>query len=441
MRQTRQMLTRVGLFAAATSAALLFAGQGLAQTVVQYTGSLMIGFGDSDNTGDLANNSVPICAVNGSPFAPATFGSLPVYGRATQTAGGALTFHAHGRGDGGGPQVESLKGGAEVRVAATCNVQVPPFLNPRLRSRIQAAQEIFPGIKGDFQGNLVPNTPMGVFVTPTPMVAPTWMVGPGQGNSFAGPVLNTPIPFFAGAGAVRITKGANNYGGAIQYQGGGGVQLGINTTLMTGGGATVMNFGLVRYVNGFLPTDPTLFGTDATGKFGPGATTMFPNGAIVGNQRTMALRTPGGVTINQQGKIVTALGGNTVTPMAPGGPALRSPVNFQGAFFQWTTGQVRHTDMVGDFVTMRTAMGFDDTSLTPGTAPFGTTRKLQLVSPWSASIKRVGPFGLPVPQLGFGGLAVLNLDITPAPEPGAVAMLGIGALGLAGLVGLRRRGN
>ncbi len=436
MRQTREKLTRIGILAAATTASLLIAGlharQGMAQTVVQYTGSLMIGFGDSDNPTDLANNAIPICAVNGNPFAPATFGSLPVYGRANQTAAGALTFSAHGRGDGAGPQVESLKGGAEVRIAATCNVQVPPFLNPRLRSRIQAAAEIFPGIRGDWAGT---------FMTPTPMVAPTWMVGPAQGNSFAGAVLNTPIPFYAGNGAVRITKGANNYGGAIQYQGAGGVQLGINTTIMTGGGMTLMTFGVARYVNGFLPTDPTVFGTDATGKFGPGATTMFPNGLIAGQQRTMALRTPGGATINAQGKIVTLLGGNTVTPMGAGGPALRSPVNFQGAFFQWTTGMVRHTDMVGDFVTIRTATGFDRqppfTIMDP--APYGTTRKLQLVSPWSASIRKVGPFGLPVPNLGFGGVAVLNLDITPAPEPGTVAMVGLGALGVAGLARLRRR--
>ena len=430
MRQTREKLMRIGILAAATTATLLFAGQGMAQTVVQYTGSLMIGFGDSDNPLDVSNNAIPICAVNGSPFAVATFGSLPVYGRANQTAAGALTFAAHGRGDGAGPQVESLRGGAEVRVPATCNVQVPPFLNPRLRSRIQAAGEIFPGIRGPWAGT---------FMTPTPMVAPTWMVGPGQGHSFAGAVLNQPVPFYAGNGADRITKGPNNYGGAIQYQGGGGVQLGINVTVMTPGGGPLATFGIVRYVNGFLPTDPTVFGTDATGVDGPFPTVAFPNGLIAGIKRTMALRTPGGATINQQGKIVTLLGGNTVTPM--GGPSLISPVDFQGAFYQWTTGMVRHTDMVGDFVTIRTATGFNRTPAAPlfGTAMYGTTRKLQLVSPWSASIKKAGPFGLPVPNLGFGGVAVLNLKITPAPEPGMLAMVGLGALGVAGLARLRRR--
>lgn len=431
MRQTREKLMRIGILAAAT-ATLLFAGQGLAQTVVQYRGSLMIGFGDSDNPLDVANNAIPICAVNGSPFAVATFGSLPVYGRATQTAAGALTFAAQGAGDGAGPQVDSLKGGAEVRVPATCNVQVPPFLNPRLRSRIQAAGEKFPGIKGPWAGT---------FMTPTPMVAPTWMVGPGQGFAFGGAVLNQPVPFYAGGGADRITKGPNNYGGAIQYQGGGGVQLGINVTVMTPGGGPLATFGIVRYVNGFLPTDPTVFGTDATGVNGPFPTlpAAFPNGLIAGVKRTMALRTPGGATINQQGKIVTLLGGNTVTPM--GGPSLISPVDFQGAFYEWTTGMVRHTDMIGDFVTIRTATGFDRTPAAPlfGTAVHGTTRKLQLVSPWSASIKKAGPFGLPVPNLGFGGVAVLNLKITPAPEPGTLAMVGLGALGVAGLARLRRR--
>lgn len=434
MHPSRRWLKRVGSIAAAATT-MLCAGPGLAQTVVQYTGSLMIGFGDADNPTDVSNDAVPICAVKGNPFAKHTFGSLRVYGRANQTAMGALTFSAHGRGDGNGPQVESLKGGATVKVPATCNVAVPPFLNPRLRSRIQAAGEIFPGIKGDFVGL----TNMGAYVTPTPVVAPTWMVGPGQGNSFPGAVLNTPIPFFGGFGGVQIQKGANNYGGAIQYQGGGGVQLGINTTLMTIGGGPVNNFGQVPYANGFLPTDPSIFGTDATGRFGPGATTMFPNGVIVGNQRTFALRTPGGVTINQQGRIKTV--GGLQTPTGMGQPII-SPVLFQGAFFQWTTGMVKASDALGDFVTIRTATGYDRqapfTAMNP--APYGTTRKLQLVSPWSASIRKNGPFGLPVPTLGFGGVAVLKLDITPAPEAGSVAMLGLGVVGLAGLATLRRRG-
>ena len=44
-----------------------------------------------------------------------------------------------------------------------------------------------------------------------------------------------------------------------------------------------------------------------------------------------------------------------------------------------------------------------------------------------------------MPQLGFGGLAVLSLNIQPAPEPTAIAMLGVGVAGVAGLAALRRR--
>ena len=85
MRPSRHWLTRVGS-AAAIATTLLCAGPGLAQTVVQYTGSLMIGFGDPDNPTDISNDAVPICAVKGNPFAKHTFGSLRVYGRANQTA-------------------------------------------------------------------------------------------------------------------------------------------------------------------------------------------------------------------------------------------------------------------------------------------------------------------------------------------------------------------
>lgn len=420
----RQKLILIGLLA---TASLLIAGQGLAQTVVQYTGSLMIGFGDSDNFGlpvpERSNNAIPVCAVNGNPFLPYTFGSLPVYGRATQMGAGpgaTLMFKGHGRPFSAG-QTPSLQGGAERRAPATCNVAVPPFANPRLRSRIQAAGEIFPGTRGPWQGT---------GMTAIPAVSPDWTVGPNQGFDFPGANLVTTVPFFGGNGAVSVNKGPNNYGGAIQYQGGGGVQLGVNVATMTPGGMTLMTFGVVNYINGFLPTDPTIMGTDATGVDAPTTATSYPNGLIAGRLATMAFRTPGPMgTVNQQGNII-------VHPslMVP----IVSPVAFNGAFFEWTTGTARHSDMVGDFVTNRSAMG-QDVAVVGG--PAGTTRRLQLVSPWSASIKLVGPFGLPIPQLGFGGLAVLRLNIQPAPEPGLIAMLGIGVVGIAGLAAMRRRGH
>lgn len=422
----RHKLILVGLLAAAS---FVVATQGSAQTVVQYTGSLMIGFGDSDNFGlpvpEISNNAIPVCAVNGNPFLAYTFGSLPVYGRAVQGGAGGpgatLMFKGHGFPFSG--QTPSLQGGAERRAPSTCNVAIPPFANPRLRSRIQAAGEIFPGTRGPWAGT---------FMTAAPGAAPDWTVGPAQGFNFGGMTLFTPVPMFGGNGGVTVKKGANNFGGAIQYQGAGGVQLGINAATMTPMGAALMTFGLVPYINGFLPTDPTIMGTDATGVDFTGAAlpismgTTFPDGLLAGRRGAMAFRTPGPMgTVNQHGVIATNMGVQII-----------SPVNFVGAFFEWTTGTARHSDMVGDFVTNRTAMG-QDIAVVGG--PNGTTRRLQLVSPWSASIKLVGPFALPIPQLGFGGLAVLRLNIQPAPEPTAIAMLGAGLLGVAGLAAARRR--
>jgi len=61
------------------------------------------------------------------------------------------------------------------------------------------------------------------------------------------------------------------------------------------------------------------------------------------------------------------------------------------------------------------------------------------VAPWAATIRAVGPFGLPVPTLSFGGTAELDLRVIPAPEPGSLAMLGVGVLGLVGIGAARRR--
>ena len=67
------------------------------------------------------------------------------------------------------------------------------------------------------------------------------------------------------------------------------------------------------------------------------------------------------------------------------------------------------------------------------------SRRLQVVSPWSAVIRTVGSFGVPLPVLGFGGTARMDIIIIPAPEPGTIAMLGFGVMGLVGLGASRRR--
>ena len=258
--------------------------------------------------------------------------------------------------------------------------------------------------------------------------------------------------FGTGLGVERIQPGAARFGGGIPFSGGGGVQLGINFTTKQPGGTVLVpgDYGIVLYANGFLPTDPQIFGTDAKGVnilnrittpvYGPltGTTLTYDVGQINGRQDlTYAARTPGGTTKDLQGAIRTLGGGNTVT-VGPGGPApaIISPVAFTGLFGEWTTGSVTHTDKVGDFTTIRRASG-SDSALSAD--PNNATRRLQVVAPWAATIRPVGPFGLPIPNLGFGGIASLTVDVIPAPEPGTIAMLGFGVMGLVGLGAARRR--
>lgn len=474
-------------------AVVLAAGTGSAQGVA-YSGKLQIGLSDLNNevTGNPpTNNAIPICA-GGGPLlntdpAGTTEGTLLInaVGTGSVAVGGALTFNAVGGGNGGAQQKDN----------ATCNVANIPFANPRFRSRTQVGAANFPGRKGPYT-SMISQAP----VPTTPNATYTLMVGGGNLQTSANPnfttawtitdeagpigTMGTPaattmfvetgnaysatVPFLAaaGGGAFRIQPGASRYGGGIPFSGGGGVQLGANTTFMTPGGALVTDFGVIPYANGFLPTSPQLFGTDATGVNiqGTAVTTgiygatpsafPFTLGLIAGRQGvygtsggiptaavTYAFRTPGGSTINQQGNVVTLNGGNTVTTMTgafPPGIGIITPVAFTGLFGQWTTGKVTHTDQVGDFRTVRQVEGFDQTVVPSSTNGFAS-RRLQVVSPWSAVIRTVGSFGVPLPVTGFGGTARLDLLVIPAPEPGTIAMLGFGVMGLVGLSASRRR--
>jgi len=69
--------------------------------------------------------------------------------------------------------------------------------------------------------------------------------------------------------------------------------------------------------------------------------------------------------------------------------------------------------MRGEFTTIQRASGYD-IAVTPNTAVAGETRRLQVVSPWSASLSLVGPFGLPYPDRHLGGVAVLTLNVFPS---------------------------
>lgn len=418
------MLGVIGAFLPLATA-ILVVEPARGQNVVQYSGSLRIGFGDSDifampGANLILNFAIPACAIDSTNiFARRTFGSLPVFGRATQMgAGPGATLMFAGHGFPFDPQqVPSLQGGAERRTAATCRASRQPFLDPRYRSWIRTDSEIFPGTRGPW---------IGTTAAPAPTVAPQWTVGPGRGLAFPGANLVTPIPALDGHGAVAIQKGPNNFGGAIQYQGGGGFRVGFNPFIGTG--CTPMAFGECAYFQGVFPRDPMPIGTDATGVDAPTPATRFPNGLLAGRVGMVAFRTPGPMgTVDRHGNII-----EHPTRMVP----VTSPVHYVGAFFEWTTGAVGYTDTIGSFKTNRSAMGFDSAVVD---GPSGTTRRLQLVSPFAAAIKLTGPFGLPISGSAYGGVAVLDLKIAPAPEASLGSTFAVGALGMLGIVSWRFR--
>lgn len=464
---------------------VLTAGTSYAQAVT-LSGKLQIGFGDQNNiSGFRSNNALPICAGLGTAVNPGTvgttLGTLIVNAAATATpgVGGTITFNAVGSGN----------GGAQERDNSTCNFAIPGFANPRLRSRTQVGAAHFPGRKGDYTPNLffapVPATPTATYMlsasggnnqaatvtqwTTTDEAGPPGTMGtpaPTAMNTFMGAAISVSVPMYGtGIGAHRIQP-AGRYGGGVPFSGGGGLQIGVNTTTMTPGGQTLVptfaggpNFGEVAYANGFLPTSPQLFGTDAKGAniLSQVTTSIFTTGfgftvgLINGRQDlTYAFRTPGGSTKDDHGFIQTLNGGNTNAPLSgtsmcmlgvtcfPPGIGIVTPVAFTGQFGEWTTGAVTHTDQEGDFRTVRKASG-TDIALTPTAGNGFATRRLQVVSPWAATIRTVGGFGVPLPSLSFGGIASLTVNVIPAPEPGTLAMLGFGVMGLVGLGASRRR--
>jgi hypothetical protein len=434
---------------ALTAAALvLFALPAASQTVSLYKGSIAIGFGDPANypggsrvqpqnpigpVPDLANNGVPACA-NDNPFLPATIASIPMIGFAEQGAGtpASVKFGGYAPID-----IAGASGGGQATITvADCAVVFPPWLaNNALRSRAQLGAQVWPGNALNTAQTAATGPPGGTLAV-------------GGGNTAAASVLLTSTFYSNGrSGMQLLTPGPNQFGGGVPVNGGGAVKLGVNTNMENLTGAPLSTFGVRQYIEGLLPTGPAAYGTDATD---PGLNAGFQGT----NPFTWLLRTPGpGTTMMNpftefsltpnlgwpQGSIVTAGGGVPITTMG----------DFFGVFQKWTTGRVVHTDMGGNYFTDRTATGHDwtagefATNNTP--ACCGTTRKLQLVSPWSASIRRrlTGPFAgifvnFPV-DFGFGGVAILTLDLQPAPEPGSTAMIAIGAAGLAGMGALRRR--
>jgi len=452
----------------------LFAVAGLAipasAGVVQFTGKLRSGFGNSWVISDPSretgpsNNGLPVCAVT-NPYVAQTWGTLYVQGYANQGAGTHASLQFDEYSPLGGPGTNFVgtaggNGGAFPRIRATCQVRIPFFANPRLRSRTQYAGGGWPGNAGTMEQN-----------------------GGVDFGTTGATAVNIPIPFLTVAGlpggAQQMTKGDRNFGGNVGvintgpviYSSfvssgnrglGNGVQLGLNTVTKTYGtaAALVSTFGQVNYIGGYLPTGPNGVGlAGGTHRTAGGPNTMsstaISQAIAPGRQTTytgmFGFHTKGGTSIGQPGAFGTVYGGNTVTPCAfdpalcpaPGIP-VNSTFHIRIAVQQGTTGTVKHTDAVGDYITERTATGFD---LTNGGAPLsgatdGTTRRLQHVAPWSAVIRGIGLFPIkdtPGLTLGFGGLGQTELDIKPVPEPGSMLALGFGAVALFALK--RARGN
>jgi len=433
---------------------------------VQYTGTLKAGFADSYH-GSISNNGLPVCAQDNRvtflfEAAPGFFIPLPTVlgkhetgtmyaqGYAVQGSGlnPSLAFPAaQPLASTSGTNVAGLtnvgNGGAFKRVRATCQILLPPFQNPRFRSRNQFAGGGWPGEPGTVAQN-------------------QGMDFPGGG----GASLSIPIPFFTGLGRQQITKGANNFGGGIPavttgptiYSNfvsslnrglGNGVQLGIGTTNLTptAMAAPLTEFGVAAYLEGYLPTGPNRAGGDTVTH----RTSLDPQALVTGMQTTLtndfAFRTPGGSTAALHGFIKTGGGGNTAGGFdcavgANPGPCLLTPIQIRIGLQQLTTGKVLHTDAVGDYLTVRGTTGFDQTGVS-GTGPDGTTRKLSLVAPFSATIRANGVFGLGVfvPELGFGGIGnnTFNFQPSPVPEPASMLALGLGTMALFGLHRIRRK--
>ncbi len=435
-------LTRALGKLAVVSLAVCFAAPAIAQDLRLYQGTLQLGFGDPNNqtlTGstppaDLANNGVPACA-NANPFIPATIATLPVGGFVDQGTGSvprSLMFAGYAPVD----WVAQSGGGQAPVLDSTCIVQFPPWLaNNALRSRVQFGDQIWPGNAYNAAGTLATGAPGGTL---------------SAGGGIDVPGTYNQTFYGTNGGQVRLTNGPAAFGGGVPVNGNGDVQLGVN--LVNTNGQTppgpLSTFGVQDYANAFLPTGPSGYGTGL--KTGPN-----PTGYQAGNEYTWVVRTPGPMGAASTIPLTANLGWSQgITQQIQVGPSTFLPLttmgDFEGIFHKWTTGMVEHTDMSGNYTTVRAATGHDWTAAdfaansTSTNTNFGTTRKLQLVTPWSASILKTGtgPFAANLtglPDFGFGGLAILTLDIAPVPEPGTLSMLAFGASGLIGLGAIRRR--
>ena len=414
----------------------LVSGSGSAQNV-QYSGKLRIGFGDADNLpGVPFDSGFPRCGREPlTPSAPnRTFETLLVNAVGTQVGTGTgadLIFNAVGAG----------QGGAQVKVTGTCQKRLSNAPQGRLRSHSLSTSIRWPSNLGSHM------SAMSVMTSPASPMA-TYRLSAGGGIAYSGSTLMHVNPVgLTLAGDVTLTKGPNHFGGGAPVQAARNFNVGILSQPAAPG-----DFGSHDYFSGGTRGLPLPIGdAGMTNITIPTAGTLLvnPGGLLIGNTsvgatmtHTYAARTPGGTTQNQHGAIRTLGGGNTVTPSGTVTlfptpidctistcPKLISPIQHRAALFAWTTGNVRISDLDGIFETIRSASGFD----VAATGAAGTTRRIQLVSPFSSSFRPFGLWGLPVPRDMVSGVAILTLNVIPVPEPSGFAslVLGVGMLFLA----------
>ncbi len=446
-------IARIRLVASTLAALLVLGAPSSVAQNVHYQGTLRIGVSDADNTvlGVGLDSGWPQCDI--LPHDPGaginqTLGTLLVNARGTQVGtgpGADLVFHAVGAG----------RGGAQIADGDRCRVSLPGPTS-RLRSRTQITSVRWPANVGSYMNS---QTVLSSPASPTA----SYRLSAGGGLPYTGTtsMFVNPLPnvVLAGGGAIELTRGANHFGGGAPIQFRKRLRVGQHLTVGTFGTFPPPHFyGSRPYVQGTVDVWPLPIGDGGQQDIViPTAGTMYvnPAGMLLSsptpfdlNAATWAVRTPGGSTQDQHGAIMTLGGGNTVTPSGtymnglttfdcvtgvPGlCPEVVGRLNHQAALFAWTTGRVRISDMAGIWSTVRSASGFD----VAASGPNGTTRRIQLVSPFTSALRRLDVFGLPIPEDVVSGVAVLELNVIPVPEPGTAAAL---AFALAALVLVARR--
>ncbi|MEM7413065.1 MAG: hypothetical protein AAF430_22725 [Myxococcota bacterium] len=353
--------------------------------IVEFDSTYRHGFGDGGDPGtaDLGLNGLPACNQGIRPHLNA---SIPGHGFAELGSGSPASLMALRplRYGSAGPTTGNLTVMAKPGVAgingmaryhpSTCQaVFTPSVLTPPV-----TRETLIDRFTGPAQYTISTST--------TPLGGKLFMTGPETEMHTLAPLRGpgnwtfmVPTTFATSMQTARIVGGANRFGGGWRASGGGMRQTDI---LVAPGFVIRLGWASGPHMAGHGRSVPTQF-VSQTGMF---------------------------------------------TALASGGMA---PMRARWWYAPFTTGTVWAEDRGGQFVTIRSEMGFDNR-----TGPNSSMGSLLLVSPWVANIVGFGGFaGNPV---HFGGTASLRFEFLPQPD--ASASLLAGALVVLALhFGLRRR--